>query len=240
MYPDRIVSSVVATTGLSQESSLLEIGCGPGTATQSFARLGCSIEAVEPNPEFVRIAKQELQAFDNVTIRNLLFEDYNAGGQKFDVVLAASSFHWVKRDVACLKASQILKPGGDLVLLWNTQLQPSQESFQRLQPIFERHASGIYEFESTAEQIAVLKRLGTSIVESNLFAKPSFDCMQTSVTYSSERFVQLLSSYSPYIALDVERRERLFAEIRDYISASCSDKIFLTYVTGYHIAKVVR
>jgi protein-L-isoaspartate O-methyltransferase len=55
-YPPSLVQQVIEIAQLSSESTLLEVGCGPGTATVSFAELNCSITCLEPNPDFYAIA----------------------------------------------------------------------------------------------------------------------------------------------------------------------------------------
>jgi hypothetical protein len=57
-YLQQLVDAVVARSGLTPASTLLEVGCGPGTATVSFAELGCRIVAIEPNPVFCLLAKE--------------------------------------------------------------------------------------------------------------------------------------------------------------------------------------
>ena len=40
--------------------NVLEIGCGNGRLTRRLARLGAQIEAIDPNPDLIRIARQQL------------------------------------------------------------------------------------------------------------------------------------------------------------------------------------
>ena len=42
-YPGQLYDALVAATGIGPGSRLLEVGCGPGTATLPLARLGCRI-----------------------------------------------------------------------------------------------------------------------------------------------------------------------------------------------------
>jgi len=51
-YPTNLVGKAVNAAHLSQSSRILEVGSGPGTATVSFAELGCHIVCIEPNPDF--------------------------------------------------------------------------------------------------------------------------------------------------------------------------------------------
>ena len=62
---------------------MLEIGCGPGTATIEFAKLlldndnDIQIVCVEPNPAFCEIARRNLAAYSNaVTIHTAALEEW--------------------------------------------------------------------------------------------------------------------------------------------------------------------
>ena len=67
-YPAELFADLVAITGMGQESSVLEVGCGTGQATRSLAALGCSVTAVEPGEGTAALARQRLAGFGNVTV----------------------------------------------------------------------------------------------------------------------------------------------------------------------------
>lgn len=61
-YPKDLIEQVVEVAQLSTDSKILEVGCGPGTATVALAKpavgiapLGCSIICLEPNPNFFQL-----------------------------------------------------------------------------------------------------------------------------------------------------------------------------------------
>jgi tRNA G46 methylase TrmB len=56
-YPQELIKQVVEIAQLSTNSKILEVGCGPGTATVGIAPLGCSIICLEPNPDFFHLAQ---------------------------------------------------------------------------------------------------------------------------------------------------------------------------------------
>ena len=57
-YPAGLILHVAHLAQLGQHSKILEVGCGPGTATTAFAEFGCSIVCVEPNPDFCELARK--------------------------------------------------------------------------------------------------------------------------------------------------------------------------------------
>jgi hypothetical protein len=60
-YPSELVGRAVSAAKLSSSSGILELGCGPGTATVSFAALGCAMVCLEPKFSLLRDGKAELQ-----------------------------------------------------------------------------------------------------------------------------------------------------------------------------------
>jgi ubiquinone/menaquinone biosynthesis C-methylase UbiE len=65
-YPETLIEDVVAYAGLKQNDRILEVGCGTGQATKSFAKRNFSIVAIDPGPETLRGARESLAGFSNV------------------------------------------------------------------------------------------------------------------------------------------------------------------------------
>ncbi len=142
-YPEGIIDRAVELAGLPTNAKILEIGCGPGTATTAFARRGFSMVGLEPGPESCQLARQNCERYPDVEIVNTTFEEWEPGTKKFDAVLAASSFHWVSSEVGYPKAAGVLKDGGALILLWNTPPQPDHEVYRVLNEVYEARAPSL-------------------------------------------------------------------------------------------------
>ena len=46
-------------------------------------------------------------------------EEIPAAGRSYDVVVAGQAFHWFDHDVALPEIARVLRPGGQLALVWN-------------------------------------------------------------------------------------------------------------------------
>ena len=110
-YPRELFTDLVGITGLDKQSSVLEIGCGTGQATRSLAGLGGSVTAVELGADMAALARQRLAAFDNVEVETSSFEGWDDRGRCFDLLVAASSWHWVDPSVGWRRAHDVLQPG---------------------------------------------------------------------------------------------------------------------------------
>jgi SAM-dependent methyltransferase len=235
-YPQALIEQVVAIAQLSAQSRILEVGCGPATATVDFAPLGAPILGLEPNPDFYQFACQECATFPNVTLQNQSFEEWQLEPEAFDVVLAASSFHWIPTDVAYPKAADALRSHGHLILLWNKELQPTLEVHQQvLSPVYQAHAPELERYEDQATQVKILDGLGQFARESGRFANLITGQMESEVTYSIDTYLMLLNSYSPYLKLDPVRKEALFAGLKQQVVDHCGGRLQLSYRSAFHI-----
>ena len=68
-YPEALIEDVVVSyADLKQGDHILEVGCGTGQATIGFAKRGFPIVAMDPGPEMLRGAREDLAGFSNVEL----------------------------------------------------------------------------------------------------------------------------------------------------------------------------
>lgn len=243
-YPDAMVDDAIRTAGLAANSSVLEIGCGPGIATEAFAKRGLVMQSVEPSPAACELARAACQAYPQVTVTNSTFEDFPLAGQPFDAVLAATSFHWVSPEVACKKSAEALKSGGALILLWATPPQPDVEICDRIQPIYEQFdlADKIrYQLRSREYYQSNFDAFAQTIGESGYFEFATVALSEHQSRYSVAKYLALLSTLSDYIALSPEVRAALFKALSEKLRESVgNEELTLTHWFGSQVSPVVK
>jgi SAM-dependent methyltransferase len=235
-YPETIIQHVVKHTGLTAGSRILEVGCGPGTATTAFAALGCRIDCIEPNTDFCAILRDVFLQNSDVSVFNQGFEDVDVDAGQYDVVLAATSFHWIPAAVAYPKARAALHPSGKLVLLWNKELFPDAATYQQLAACYTDIAPDLAHYQTEREQFDIFDQLAAMIDQSGCFKLVATERVVSDVAYSAEQYLQLLSSYSPYLKLDAGLRDILFKRIQQFIDQQLGGKIALRYYSASQIA----
>ena len=236
-YPKDLIHQVVETAQLVTDAKILEVGCGPATATVTFAELGYSMICLEPNPDFFQLAQQNCQPYPNVEIQNTSFEEWKLEPLKFDAVLAASSFHWISPQVGYPKAANALKDNGYLILLWNKELQPSYNVYQRLSEVYQIHAPSLNRYESIETQAEILQKLGEIVIDSGHFKDLIGGKILSEVTYTVDEYLTLLNTYSPYLKLDGNTKESLFRELKNMIENEFGGSLQLSYISAFHVAK---
>lgn len=115
-YPDALVDDVLSYADLKSNDRIVEVGCGTGQATKSFARRGFSILATDPGSEMLREARESLACFTNVEFLETTFEAWPIDRAAFRLVIAAQSWHWVSPEVRFSKAAEALAPDGSLAV----------------------------------------------------------------------------------------------------------------------------
>ena len=238
-YPDTLIERVIEKAGLTSESSVLEIGCGPGIATASFAARGLTMHGVEPSPAACELARQSCKPYPKVTITNSTFESFELNNQQFDAVLAATSFHWISPEIACQKSAAALKPGGSLILLWATPPQPNEEVCQYLQPVYEKHqlAEKIrYQWRGQDYYQTNFERFAQTVGESGWFERTDVAIEKRQSSYSVEKYLALLSTLSDYIALDEPMRTSLVSDLATRLQQRQRAELSLTHWFASQIA----
>lgn len=219
-YPDALIEQAIAAANLNEQSTMLEIGCGPGIATADFAKKGLTITAIEPSPAACALARQACKNYETVSIHNSTFENYSLD-EKYDAVLAATSFHWISPEIACKKSAAALNPGGALILLWATPPQPSADLCWSLQPVYDRHdlsEMGQEHGRSEAYYRGNFEMFAEQVNSSGLFQPSSVNIQSCQSIYSIEKYLALLSTLSGYIALDAQTRENLLIDLGDRLA----------------------
>jgi SAM-dependent methyltransferase len=111
-YPGVLFDDLFALAELAPGARVLEAGCGTGQATRPMARRGCKIVCVEPGENLAAVARRELARFSNVEVVTAPFESFEPRIADFDLVFAATSWHWVDPAMRYWKAASLLRRGG--------------------------------------------------------------------------------------------------------------------------------
>lgn len=162
-YPAEILAKMQQIARLQPGKLVLEIGAGPGIATVELAELGADLVCLEPSRAACELARGKCQAYANVRFVNQTFEAWNLAEQKFDAVIATTSFHWIAPEVRYFKTAAALKDNGCLILLWNTPPQPSIEIHNDLAEIYQQYAPELAKYEGHLVHEKNLTAIGNKV-----------------------------------------------------------------------------
>ena len=158
---------------------------------------------------------------------------------EYDLVISATSFHWVDPEIGYPKIAEILKPGAAMALFWNMSVQTEHSDgfIQSVQPVYQQVVPEM------ARKFAVLPHpdtipllIGDQIAQTGLFGNVTIRKYGWEQEYSSQSYIDLLNTYSDHLSLNPETRSRLFRSIKDHIETQFDGRILKEYLTVLYLA----
>jgi SAM-dependent methyltransferase len=102
-YPEELIADIFSLSQMPADGRILEIGCGPGNATEMFARHGREILAIELGERQASRA-----AYPKVSVLNTSFEWWQAEAVAFELAVAAGAYDWIPPEISYPKVSDAL------------------------------------------------------------------------------------------------------------------------------------
>ncbi len=215
-YPDALLEELVRLAELQPGDHLLEIGCASGKATLPLAKRGYRITCIELGAELAAAARVNLRGFPTVEVLDGAFESYRpASSESYDLVFAATSWHWLDPELRYERAHELLRREGHLAFWSATHVFPDDGDpfFREIQPIYDEIGEGLGP-NASFPRPGELPDLCAEIDASGLFAQVAVAHFDWEVAYNADGYIGLLDSFSGHIAMEPWQRERLYIEIR--------------------------
>ncbi|SDS49110.1 class I SAM-dependent methyltransferase [Microlunatus soli] len=213
-YPSALYQDLLDLTGLRRPARLLEIGCGPGKATGPLAGQGFQITALEPGPRLAEEARHNLVGLD-VEVEASSFEDWQPTGDRFDLIYAATSWHWVDPEVKWAKAASLLAPGGHLAVFGAGHAFPEgfDPFFTEIQQTYDEIGEGV-DGVWPPPPPDQLPDPSSDYEASGYFTVDAVRRYVWAQQYDADSYIALLNTFSGHIAMPPASRERLFDAVR--------------------------
>lgn len=221
-YPPALVDELIRRVGLGPDSRVLEIGPGTGQLTVPIAESGCRLTAVELGPALAAVARRHLRAFPDAHVEVADFEQWALPSEPFDLVVCATSFHWLDPAVRVAKVPAALGPDGVLALVTTHHVEGgSVDFFVRVQECYERWDP------ATPPGLRPLPEAGiaTDTGELEEWGRVEAYRFPQEISYSTQEYVDLLLTYSGHRALNAPARQGLLRCIRDLIETRHAGRV---------------
>jgi SAM-dependent methyltransferase len=209
-YPDQLFDDLIALADLRSGARILEVGTGTGIATMPLAERGYEIVGVELGSELAAVAERKLAQFANVEIVVADFEDWTLPGEPFDLVMSATAWHWLDPAAAFGKAAAALHRGGCLAIFGYKHIAGGDRTFfEHVQDCYRRFMPDTGPDERLLEPEQYEPDVD-ELEASGLFQKPQIRTYVTQESYTTDRYLELLSTYSGHRTLGAANRRGLF------------------------------
>jgi SAM-dependent methyltransferase len=200
-YPAQLFTDLAE---LARGRRALEIGPGTGQATIPLVRHGFAVTGIELGASLAAVARRATAGLD-VEIVTGSFEDWPLPDEPFDVVLSATSWHWIDPALRVNKAMAALREGGVLAVISTHHVEGGTTTFfHEAQRCYERYDP------DTPPDLRLQPSNAIPVDAQEFGENVIVRRYHQDITYSTSEYLDLLSTYSNHIALPDDARAGLF------------------------------
>jgi SAM-dependent methyltransferase len=213
-YPAELWRDVVATGLVGLGRRALDLGAGSGEATGELLARGMEVVAVEPGARLAAILEER---FPRAVVVRSRTEDIDPGSASFDLVVAATSIHWMDLDIVLPVVHRALTSDGRLLVWRNVfgdaeaEVTPFRREIERIVARLGTSRPGNHEvMESTAEKLS----------RSGLFSVEQTHTYRWTIDLTSDQVRGLFSTFSDWAPEEVEHAASAAARLGETVSES--------------------
>lgn len=115
-YPQDVVFWLRNHLNLHQNAQVIDLTAGTGKFTHYLKKITPHITAIEPA---LQMQLQFKKQYPQLPIIEALSHQIPLQSQCYDAILSAQAFHWFAHQETLQEAHRLLKPQGNLGLIWN-------------------------------------------------------------------------------------------------------------------------
>lgn len=214
-YPQALIDAVIAA---SPGRDVLDVGIGTGVAARPFRDAGCTVLGIDPDERMAEFARR-----GGIEVEIAKFEEWDAAGRTFDLVIAGQTWHWVDMVVGAAKASAVLRPGGRIALFWNVMQFPP-DLLAAFATVYERVLSSSGFASAFADPMATYSKgfvkAADGIKEAGRFSEPEQWRFDWQKTYTTEEWIEQVPTFGGHNLTPPDKLEGLLNGIGVAVDAA--------------------
>lgn len=206
-YPDEAVRWCLPSDAR-DVIDVVDVAAGTGKLTAALVRAGARVRAVEPDDAMRAALERDLPG---VLATRGTAEATGLPDASADAVTVGQAWHWFDAPRAAAELARVLRPGGRLTVLWNTEVPDAGTWVEAYRDLL--HRDDPMEYSHVVEPV-----LGPG------FGPPEHASFPWVRTVRRAQVRLLAASRSYLITMPPDRREALLAEI-DALWDTCPDLV---------------
>jgi ubiquinone/menaquinone biosynthesis C-methylase UbiE len=227
-YPPALVP-LLQELGITSGATVADLGAGTGQSSAVLLATGATVIAVEPNAQMRTHAASRFASEPRFSIIAGRAEATTLGDASIDHVAAMQALHWFDVPAARAEMRRVLRPGGRVVLVWNTRTQST--------PFMRELDAMIRRFAPTYDQLGHVGDARAAHVTA-FFGERGHRHEQIAHQHRLDRaaFHDLLGSISYLPARNTDGHAALVAA-GNALLAGHGDRVTIEYVTDVYVGE---
>jgi SAM-dependent methyltransferase len=190
-YPREVLAALQREHGLLPSHVIADVGSGTGLSAQLFVANGNEVYGVEPNEAMAAAAARRFPGARFHDVRGQA-EATALPDRSIDFIVAGQAFHWFKPAETAVEFRRVLKPHGQLAVVWNRRRLDSTAFLRAYEDLLQRFGT---DYRQVSERYAEPTALAT-VFGGEGFRRHRFDHHQL-FDRAGLRGRTLSSSYTP-------------------------------------------
>ncbi len=140
-YPPQVIDVLQRKAGLNSDACVADIGSGTGIFAALLLPHAARVFGVEPNAAMRAAGEQSLGGDARFVSLAGTAEATGLPDASVDLVTAAQAFHWFDVSACRREFARILRPKGNVALIWNERLVDATPFLVDYEALLRRHAT---------------------------------------------------------------------------------------------------
>lgn len=216
MYVTELFKDLFAYSAISSESHVLEIGMGTGKASEAILDSGCHLVGLEPGIHLAEAANRKFQKYSNISVVNSTFQDYECRNGYFDLIYAATAFHWIPEEYGYRRVYELLKDGGAFArFAYHAGADKKRKELTaQIQECYRKYtswgeAAKEYSEEDAKNLAQIARKYGFTDIQHKMY--------YFTKDFTADEYMGLLRTYPDHMKIEDGNRRKLFQEIHSAI-----------------------
>lgn len=227
-YPAAISDRIISVLGLRDRCRILEIGCGTGQATALFSGLTPTQVCIDPGAKLLKECEVYSNKLPDYSFVCGTFEEFEDDPASFDLIYAATCFHWLKPGLRFKKAASLLTTQGGLAVFTDQHTKKRDGFFAEVQAVYQKIAPELVASPPKMPR----EEIATEENPLMLLHQSEYD---RELIYKSEEYIGLLKTFSGHIALGEGRLNQLCDAIYTLIETKYDGNVIKILTTNLAI-----
>lgn len=216
-YVKEIYEDLFRYKPIGSDSYVLEIGLGTGKASQPVLDTHCHFTGIEPGERLAAFARKRYQGYADFVLWNQTLQDFTGRNDSFDLIYAATAFHWIPEEYGYKRVYDLLRPGGAFAR-FAYHAGADKERKAMMEEIQEVYLKYLRPKEPPKEYgMEDAKRLAEIACQYG-FVDTAYRLYSATKDFTADEYMALLRTYPDHMKIEEADRKNLFEGIHSAIN----------------------